>query len=322
MALESATYVNDFVTTNPVGLTDPKSQGDDHIRLIKTVLQGTFPGFAGRFGRVQAKSSAYTVLLTDNSSVFILSGAVAWTLNLTAAATLGNGFLIFLVNDGGMQITIDPNSTEQINGSSTYVLGAYARGILFCDGSAFYVMTFSQGDFATGDVKLTYATTAAAGWVLMNDGSIGSAASSATTRANADTEALYTLFWTNVIDTWAPVSSGRGASAAADFAANKRLTLPRALGRALAASGAGSGLTSRALGQYLGLEGVSLIEAELPPHTHTYDRGYEITGTLYASGTINAPLQDNASQNTGSTGSGQAHYNMQPSTFLNVMVKL
>src|SRR5262245_16533370 len=42
MALEGASYINDLVTGNPPG-TDSKSQGDDHIRLIKTVLKNTFP---------------------------------------------------------------------------------------------------------------------------------------------------------------------------------------------------------------------------------------------------------------------------------------
>jgi hypothetical protein len=43
MGLESATYISQLVETNPVGATDPKSQGDDHIRLIKAVLKNTFP---------------------------------------------------------------------------------------------------------------------------------------------------------------------------------------------------------------------------------------------------------------------------------------
>jgi len=42
MALESGTYIKDLVDTNPPG-TDAISQGDDHIRLIKTVLQNSFP---------------------------------------------------------------------------------------------------------------------------------------------------------------------------------------------------------------------------------------------------------------------------------------
>jgi len=45
MALESATYINTLIDTNPSG-ADSISQGDDHIRLIKKVLKNTFPNVA------------------------------------------------------------------------------------------------------------------------------------------------------------------------------------------------------------------------------------------------------------------------------------
>ena len=43
MPLESAEYIAGLVPTNPVG-TDPKSQGDDHLTLIKKTLVQSFPG--------------------------------------------------------------------------------------------------------------------------------------------------------------------------------------------------------------------------------------------------------------------------------------
>ena len=46
MALESTTYIDGLVTTNPTG-TDPRSQGDDHLRLIKDTIRATFPNVAG-----------------------------------------------------------------------------------------------------------------------------------------------------------------------------------------------------------------------------------------------------------------------------------
>ena len=46
MALESTTYIDGLVITNPTG-TDPRSQGDDHLRLIKSTLRSTFPNVAG-----------------------------------------------------------------------------------------------------------------------------------------------------------------------------------------------------------------------------------------------------------------------------------
>lgn len=83
-----------------------------------------------------------------------------------------------------------------------------------------------------GEVKSYYGLVAPAGWLLANGQTIGSAASGATARANADTATLYALLWGGtanadlVIQTSAGANTTRGASAAADFAANKRLPLP------------------------------------------------------------------------------------------------
>jgi hypothetical protein len=83
----------------------------------------------------------------------------------------------------------------------------------------------------TGQVAPFITTAAPTGWVKANGSTIGSAASGATNRANADTANLFALLWaldaTNFpITDSAGGASSRGASAAADFAANKRLPLP------------------------------------------------------------------------------------------------
>lgn len=46
MALETGTYISDLVTTNPTS-SDPKSQGDDHLRLLKSTVKATFPNVTG-----------------------------------------------------------------------------------------------------------------------------------------------------------------------------------------------------------------------------------------------------------------------------------
>lgn len=71
-----------------------------------------------------------------------------------------------------------------------------------------------------------------AGFVRMNGNTIGNVGSGATERANADTEPLFTWYWNNLNNTIAPVSGGRGASPAADFAANKTITLLKAQNKA------------------------------------------------------------------------------------------
>ena len=46
MTVESATYINTLDATYPAG-TDPKSEGDDHIRQFKAAVKATFPNVAG-----------------------------------------------------------------------------------------------------------------------------------------------------------------------------------------------------------------------------------------------------------------------------------
>lgn len=135
--------------------------------------------------------------------------------------------------------------------------------------------------FVTGDVKISLKTTAVSGWVFMNDGTIGSAASGATNRANADTEDLYTLLWDGYNDEYFPVTGGRGASAAADFAANKPMRLGYAVGRAMYAAGTGQSFVE-------GVDGdvdTSLDTFTVPSNVDTWITGMAVTLTL-ASGTI------------------------------------
>lgn len=46
MGIETANYINQLVDTNPLA-NDPKAEGDDHLRLLKTVLKQSFPNVGG-----------------------------------------------------------------------------------------------------------------------------------------------------------------------------------------------------------------------------------------------------------------------------------
>jgi|SRR5215471_3734188 len=78
----------------------------------------------------------------------------------------------------------------------------------------------------TGMIHAEMVNAPKSGYVRLNGRTLGNAASGATERANADTVNLFTYLWTNIADAQAPVSGGRGASAAADYAANKTIVLP------------------------------------------------------------------------------------------------
>ena len=175
--------------------------------------------------------------------------------------------------------------------------------------------------FRTGDIKTSLSSSAPLGWVAMNDGSIGNVSSGATTRANQDTFQLYKTIWDGVSDTYAPVSTGRGATAIADFIANKTLSLPLSLGRALAGAGSGSGLTARTLGEYVGSETISI--SAMPAHTHPAGSGTAfITNQAATTAASPGAIALGSAPNTGSTGGSAADGNMGPTSFFNVFIKL
>lgn len=93
----------------------------------------------GSFGNdVSAKSANYTVVVADRGVVFNCTST--FTLSLTAASTLGDGFTFAVINSGSGTITIDPNSTEQIDGANTKSIAAGSWAIVSCTGTAFITM--------------------------------------------------------------------------------------------------------------------------------------------------------------------------------------
>lgn len=200
------------------------------------------------------------------------------------------------------------------------------------------------GIFETGDVKYTFRTAAAAGWVFVSiGGSIGNAASTATILASATAQSLFVLVYDACSDAIAPVSGGRTGVAINDFNAGKRLTIPQLVGRApIGAGSAATGTSARVLGTVVGAETHALVTAELAVHSHanslsdpTHFHTQFIAGGASVGGggafgfDSNAALTTNTyGKATGITisnanaGSGTAHNNIQPSIPLNVMVKL
>lgn len=82
MALESATFINQLVATNPTG-ADPKGAGDDHIRLLKSVLKAQFPNLTGAVTVTQAQLNQ---LATPD--LFVQPGMIVmWSGNLSSLPT-------------------------------------------------------------------------------------------------------------------------------------------------------------------------------------------------------------------------------------------
>ena len=139
-------------------------------------------------------------------------------------------------------------------------------------------------------------------------------------------------------------SFGNGASATT-------FSLPNPKGRVPGVTGAGPGLTTRRLGDLVGQETVTLIEAQLPAltkttssngshtHTHNANAGSPGYGLIYRDGNNTASAGDatagepnlfatpvalsidtaGAHTHTVSFGGGESHQNMQPTIFVGNM---
>lgn len=160
----------------------------------------------------------------------------------------------------------------------------------------------------------TFSTSPSTGYLMMNGDTLGSAASVATQKSD-DYEGLFTYLWNSISDTYAAVSSGRGASAAADWAANKTITIPNPEDRSFFGAGG-----TYAAGETFGAATVTLTAAQMPSHTHnlsipntSYSNNVAST-VVRATGTAtNSSIQTvSGSGIIATAGSGQAHDNVPP----------
>lgn len=224
-------------------------------------VQDSAPTWGGTAG---GTATALTISLTPAIPAY----ATGQTFRFKASAT----------NTGASTLNVNALGAKaiQANGLAIEAGVILQNGIyqVTYDGVQFQLTSVYTPAWSTGDVKTTFKIVADTGWVMMDDGTIGNAGSGGTTRANADTEALFTLLWNNTADAQCAVSGGRGANAAADFAGLKTIALPKSLGRALAVAGAGSGLTARVLAEFLGTETKTITTNELPAS------GLAVTGTV------------------------------------------
>ena len=145
MALETATLVPSLVDTNPTS-TDAKSQGDDHIRMIKDCLLNSFAGWSGLIlitgteaqgatvndyvVTVSPAPAAYTTCLLVFKAAHTNSGASTLKINSLTAKTLKDV-------DGGAVA-----SGDITNGSICFV---------YYDGTDFYLLSANDKAFVSGD---------------------------------------------------------------------------------------------------------------------------------------------------------------------------
>jgi len=167
MGIETASYISELVDTNPV-VGDPVGEGDDHLRLIKTVLQTQFPNLtAGAVNTTQTEMNLLdgvtalvalasdqswsgsqrgtpqtitqgTLIDLDTGNNFLWTPAAADELSFNNETTGQSGF-IKLINPSAYAITLG----SEVKAVSTFATDVSVAGTYlvtyFCDGTNVYV---------------------------------------------------------------------------------------------------------------------------------------------------------------------------------------
>jgi len=278
-----------------------------------------------------AKTGTYTAVAADCGQV--LNCTSTWTLTLTSAVTLGDGWNVAVANTGSGTITVNTSLSQLIDGATSTTILAGQTKLIHCTGAQFVTVGGGSGA-VTGSLVDYLGSTAPTGYVLASGRTIGSAASSATERANDDCYALFVLLWNSLANSEAAVSGGRGANADSDWSANKTIALPDLRGRVTAGkdnmggttasrlTSAGSGITGTTLGVAGGTETHTLTSAQMPNHSHSEVGGSVQLHTYAWQGDPSSYVGSNGGTTTGSAGSGNAHQNTQPTFVVNKIIKL
>lgn len=274
VAMSGAIAITNAGVTSIVATTNATLTTISSLVSVGTISTGTWNATAisAAKGGTGGDSSASTGIAHVAAGTWSYSSIVNADVSTSAAIDYSKLHL-----SGSVQAS-DMNSGAAANGS---LLTADGQG-----GAAY--LPNSVSGFSTGMVISYDGTSAPSGWVFSSGGTIGSASSNATERANADTSALYTMYWNGYSNTILAIqdSSGtpttRGANAAADFAANKRLPVPDRRGRddvgrddmggsaANRVTTAGCGIDGTTLGASGGSQSLAGHTHDLASHTHTF----------------------------------------------------
>jgi hypothetical protein len=165
MGLESGTFIADLNQSNPAG-GDQESQGDDHLRLLKKVLQNSFPNSTrAKYIPTSVATQTSTVNLAatdDDKSVPVDATAGSIVVNLAAPAVDGIRHWIWKVDSGPNTVVVTPTG-KTINGAATFALTQQYQGIVcqWClalnNWLAFPIFNLSVLPYFTGgtDVAIT-----------------------------------------------------------------------------------------------------------------------------------------------------------------------
>lgn len=120
MPVETASFISGLNSANPTA-TDPISEGDNHIRLLKSVLKNTFPNLNVAMNASAAELNRLVGLTAQASDLNKLAGIATTSADLAAIAGIASG-------GGGL---VRPGMIMMWSGSVASIPSGWA----LCDGT-------------------------------------------------------------------------------------------------------------------------------------------------------------------------------------------
>jgi len=102
---------------------------------------------------IRTITGADSITVADWGKTILFNSATAITVTLSAVATLGDGFWCKFKNIAAGVVTLDPNSSETIDGLTTLDVAQYGFGELHCTGSVLH--TLDRQGATLGTVQAT-----------------------------------------------------------------------------------------------------------------------------------------------------------------------
>jgi hypothetical protein len=147
MAVESATKIHELNSAAPTG-AEPLSEADDHLRVIKTAVKGSFPGFG-----VSADSGAYTGGADELNALAGLvdgSGLNALTIGAGLTGTSYNASAPVTIAVDFTDARISKSVPVTLRNAATTLNADYANEIVYSTDSTARTYTVSDA-IAIGD---------------------------------------------------------------------------------------------------------------------------------------------------------------------------
>lgn len=195
MPLESATYINGLVVTNPAA-GDQQSQGDDHLRLIKSAIKNTFPTLSGPITgtpwQFNAATGSYSTTLNDTKHRLrpqtlvstsrgggqVFEAGSTATTYFEAYTDAGIWGMFALPTGGGAStgyLTFDPTGNVGVSGNFTAAGAGSVVGDFAAGGSVNAIggkLREAGNDLIpAGLIAMWSGVTAPAGWAICNGSS-------------------------------------------------------------------------------------------------------------------------------------------------------